>query len=70
LLRALPAAAQRAEPASWDEILDESAALEVPFRIEIGLLAARRGRLTPARRDEILALAYKEPLFAHRVSEI
>ena len=70
MLRALLAAQQRAELATWNEILVESATLSAPFRIEIGLLASRRGRLAAPHRDEILALAYKEPLFAHRVSEI
>jgi hypothetical protein len=56
--------------AIWLELLAESAKLADASRIEIALLASRCGQLEGPHRDEAIALASGNPLFAGRVSEI
>jgi hypothetical protein len=69
LLRGLHLHAEGGGPDAWAELL-AAPALQKQYRIELGLLAARRGALLPQLRGALRELAAGEPVFAHRVAEL
>ena len=77
IVAALHAVADGAGAARWREILASSAAPadgddganSQLLRLEIAALAARAGCLTGRERDDILALAQDDPVFAARIGD-
>ncbi|HSN27282.1 MAG TPA: hypothetical protein VLT45_13400, partial [Kofleriaceae bacterium] len=57
------------DEAAWQSGLANLSTLFLQLRLEVGLLAARHGKLSGGLREEIIALARTDGLWARRVAE-
>ena len=65
-----PAPDKRFSAPEWNALFDACASLPPAYRIEMAVLARRRGGLDGGRRDEILALAKADAIWSHRLPEL
>ena len=56
-------------PAAIGDALPGTDTLFQQLRIELGLLAAKRGALPPTTRDTLIEIARKDPIWAARIDE-